>query len=276
MDFLTPLVKEFLSQTFTKALPLLAGSNLLFYTCYKLSNNVTFIDVGWAINHLLVGSYYFSKNNALSSWQGKLLFGLLSLYSIRLGGYLFKRVLNGVSDPRYELLTKKHKNKTYIYFVHFQIQAFLTALTSSTLFFTFRNVNSLTGFSWNLLLGGLLVIMGIIGEYAADNQLENFKKNKKKVEIKDEKNKILFQEGLWRFSRHPNLFFEFCIWAGFGVLGFRDNGKALAMLGPIILMLVVGGLSVPVTEKLMKTSRDEKTWNEYVKNTNKFFPFFKI
>lgn len=87
----------------------------------------------------------------------------------------------------------------------------------------------------------------------------------------------IFRGGIWKYSRHPNLFFEFLFWFGISFLGVREDPiTALGFLAPIFLSLAVNGLTVPVTEKGMEKRRGKEEWEEYLRETNKYFPFFKI
>lgn len=72
----------------------------------------------------------------------------------------------------------------------------------------------------------------------------------------------IFHEGLWRKSRHPNLFFELVAWIGFALMGLNDYTISfLAFLGPICLWAIMYYLTIPISEKSMAKSR--KNWDEF-------------
>ena len=279
-DFASLLV-EFLKNSFGFILPILLVSNCFFFLLYKLVNNICFIDFGWAVNHFLVGIFYYCFNASYNYIEGPIFFVFLFIWSFRLAYHLSKRICREFKDPRYEMVFANFSiNRNILYFIQFELQAFLAVLTSCCLFFVFRENKIKDDFgeffeNWNYVLGLILVIMGIIGEAVSDYQLETFKNTLYGVVGEGTNNvKKVCEEGLWRYSRHPNLFFEFCIWFGFGLAGIRGPGDCLALISPVALFVVVNFLSVPITEKHMSKSRPY--WSDYVNRTNKYFPFFKI
>jgi steroid 5-alpha reductase family enzyme len=81
----------------------------------------------------------------------------------------------------------------------------------------------------------------------------------------------IFNEGLWKTSRHPNLFFELLTWFSFGLSGIRGVWDISAFIGPFVLFMVMDKLTIPITEQYLKRTRAEK-YVEYIKQTNKFWP----
>lgn len=275
----TFILVEFLKNTFGFILPIMLFSNIFFFLLFKCSNNICYIDFGWAVNHFIVGIFYFCLNGCSSYIEGIIFFIVLFVWSFRLAYHLSKRICKEFSDPRYEMIFSQYSiNKNVIYLIQFELQAFLTSLTSCSLFFVFRDNEVEEDFGeffeyWNYVLGVLLVIIGIIGEAISDSQLENFK-ILITSEGGDKSIKKVCESGLWKYSRHPNLFFEFCIWLGFALAGIRQTENLLALISPASLFIVVNFLSVPITEKYMSKSRPY--WQDYVNRTNKYFPLFKF
>ena len=273
------LFVDFLKNTFGFVLPIMLGSNCMFFALFKFSNNICYIDFGWAVNHFVVGIFYYCLNRCFNYIEGGIFFVFLFIWSFRLAYHLSKRICKEFNDPRYEMIFAEYTvNRNILYFIQFELQALLTCLTSCCLYFIFRDnrVSSDLGefFEyWNYVLGIILVIIGIIGEAISDYQLENFK-NTFYGGGGDKSVKKVCEEGLWKYSRHPNLFFEFCIWVGFGLSGIREAGDLLSLISPASLFIVVNFLSVPITEKHMSKSRPY--WPDYLLRTNKYFPFFKI
>lgn len=91
----------FFSVGVTKVLPVVMLNKLAFFGMYKASDNPGIVDVAWTFGHWLAGAVYAYHFNALSHTGGKIMFGLLTLWALRLGGFLLKnRVI-----PGYTLLT---------------------------------------------------------------------------------------------------------------------------------------------------------------------------
>lgn len=275
---MSSLVTDLVSVSATRVLPLLAGSNLVFYSLYKSTGVMTWVDVGWVFNHLLAGGYHFYLNKAHNSMEGKLYMFLLVAWASRLGFHLLKRCLTGHSDPRYDLISNRwNLRKSLLNLIQFEFQALLTVLTAIPLFYLFKGLpmNKVLPLDWKTVTGVGFVVVGIIGEWISDSQLEEFKRNNANKH-ESAKDKPLCQTGLWKYSRHPNLFFELCTWGGFAFLGAKsfEKNRLFSFLGPVLLYFIMDLLSTRITEKHMSKSRNN--WKDHVKNTNKYFPFFKF
>ncbi|MBW8881271.1 MAG: DUF1295 domain-containing protein, partial [Asticcacaulis sp.] len=83
--------------------------------------------------------------------------------------------------------------------------------------------------------------------------------------------------GLWKWSRHPNYFFEWLGWVGWAVLacGQPFGGQAsgwLAWGAPALMYyLLVYASGIPPLEAHMLATRGE-AWRVYRARTNAFFP----
>jgi steroid 5-alpha reductase family enzyme len=112
--------------------------------------------------------------------------------------------------------------------------------------------------------GALAVLAGVAVEATADAQLARF------LARPDSVGRVM-QEGLWRWSRHPNYFGDFMVWWGLGILSVAA-GAAFALVGPAlmsVLLLRVSG--VTLLEKTIGTRRPE--YAEYAARTSAFFPW---
>mmetsp|Transcript_55987 Transcript_55987/g.64245 ORF Transcript_55987/g.64245 Transcript_55987/m.64245 type:complete len:266 (+) Transcript_55987:68-865(+) len=242
-----------------------AALMVIFWGIYLIIKNAALVDFGWVANYLLIGCGLFALVAKTHNYKFYLFFGLLIAWSFRLGGYLLStRVCRSYKDPRYEKLSENSSNKAVYFFLNYQLQGILATICASTLYFTFRrdDVDNL----YTIVIGSVMIAIGIIGEAVADQQLWNYKNRK------DKPKGAIFQEGLWKKSRHPNLFFELMVWFGFAVTGINDNGiEALGFIGPIVLWAVMNFLTIPISEKHMYDTRPD--YPDFVKNTNKFIPF---
>ena len=76
--------------------------------------------------------------------------------------------------------------------------------------------------------------------------------------------------GLWRYTRHPNYFGEFCVWWGFYLIALSAGGW-WAIVSPLlmsVLLLKVSG--VTLLEKDITERRPQ--YRDYIARTNAFFP----
>ena len=80
---------------------------------------------------------------------------------------------------------------------------------------------------------------------------------------------------LWRYSRHPNYFFEWLIWVSFFVFALGSPYGWIALIGPAsILYLLLRVTGIPLTEKLSVAKRGD-VYREYQRTTSAFVPWFR-
>lgn len=108
--------------------------------------------------------------------------------------------------------------------------------------------------------------LGFLIESVADLQLYLFKNN--------EKNKgQIMKYGLWKYSRHPNYFGEALVWWGIYLFVSSTGIAVISIFSPIIMTYLLRKVSgVVLLEKKYATNL---TYQEYVKNTPAFVPFWK-
>ncbi len=107
--------------------------------------------------------------------------------------------------------------------------------------------------------------IGFTFESVSDYQLYNFMRNPAN------KDKIMDQ-GLWRYSRHPNYFGEVVMWWSIYVIALQVPYSFVTIIAPVtitILLLFVTG--IPWTEKALSAN---PRFQEYKKRTSIFFPWF--
>ena len=113
-------------------------------------------------------------------------------------------------------------------------------------------------------IGALIMIMGIVLELLADNQMHAFKK--------DQNNKgQTITTGVWRYSRHPNYLGEILFWWGLYTLSISAGAIQLLITGPILMTLLFITISIPMMEKRLASKYDG--YLEYKKNTSMIIPF---
>ena len=91
--------------------------------------------------------------------------------------------------------------------------------------------------------------------------------------VSTQKEKKIFSGGLWKNSRHPNLFFDLLSWFGFAIMGISNSYFSLiGFFGPLFLFAIMEFISTPITERVMQKRRNNEIFQEY-KKKNKYFPF---
>jgi len=228
--------------------------------------NVSIADVGWCAGLIAVVLWYVTQ--ATGETERKTLMAALVLfYAGRLGFYiLFNRVIGKTEEARYRRLREQWGSSESVrMFGYFQLQA--VAIIIFSLPFLVLIQNPRPPFALIELVGLLIWIVAVSGEAIADWQLAQFRSrtcNRDRV----------CREGLWRYSRHPNYFFEWLHWWAYVVMGVNTPGWFVTWIGPIgmgwALLKVTG---IPWVEGQALASRGED-YREYQRTTNAFFPWF--
>jgi steroid 5-alpha reductase family enzyme len=113
-------------------------------------------------------------------------------------------------------------------------------------------------------LGVAVFLFGLGFESLADWQMASFK-------AQPENHGKVMDQGLWRYSRHPNYFGEFCLWWGFYLLAFSAGAPVWVLVSPLLmsfLLLKVSG--VPLLENDLQERRP--AYRDYQARTRAFFP----
>lgn len=246
------------------------GSSLIMAIAFFVENKTGssgYIDSIWAFN---IGFFSIWAAFPFSDLRDLIIASLVVFWAIRLGGYIFKRTQKLPDDPRYNELKKSWGKKAAInLFLFLQIQAICAfVLICAVRLGVARNSNN-----WQLIdtIALLIALIGLVGEAISDNQLSQFKAANPP--------KSICNIGLWRFSRHPNYFFEFIFWCGLSLFAFDfvslNSWAIMALFAPIMMYYLLNYASgIPPLEAYMLKSRGEK-FEEYMKTTRPFFPFPK-
>ncbi|MFK2875818.1 DUF1295 domain-containing protein [Rhodanobacter hydrolyticus] len=225
--------------------------------------NTGVVDVLWATG--LCGAA------ALLAWFGpgatapRLLLGLLSgLWGLRLALHLWRRVGHEPEDGRYRTMREHWRGDQRILFAFFQFQAMLIPLFA--LPFVAVATNAAVRRPW-LIAGVVIWIAGVLGEAVADAQLARFRGQ-------PQHRGRTCRCGLWRYSRHPNYFFEWLHWFAYVALAVGSPLAWLAWSGPVLMFLFLRFISgIPFTEAQALRTRGED-YRAYQRSTPMLFPWF--
>lgn len=184
-------------------------------------------------------------------------------WALRLSLYIAWRHRGQPEDSRYQAIRSRNDPGfafKSLYLV-FGLQALLGWVVSAPLVAAVASA-----VPWNALgaIGAAGAIFGLAFETVADAQLAQFKSDRAN------RGRVMDQ-GLWRYSRHPNYFGEFCMWWGLGVVAV-SGGAWWALASPLlmsVLLLKVSG--VTLLEAGLRERRPD--YAEYVRRTPAFFPW---
>lgn len=244
---------------------LMAGA----WVVQQRTGNSGWVDTIWTFSLGLVGAasaLWPIAGGAINARQ-MLVAALVALWSLRLGSHIAARSAKITDDPRYAAFAADWgANAPRRMFIFLQNQA-LGSIPLVFAIFVAAHVPS-SELRVQDYLGVLILLVGIGGEALADAQLKSFRSdpaNKGKV----------CDAGLWRWSRHPNYFFEWFGWLAYPVIGISlDHPWGWAtLLAPIFMYwILVHVTGVPPLEEQMLKSRGDR-YRAYQKRTSKFFPF---
>ncbi|MBN8979717.1 MAG: DUF1295 domain-containing protein [Rhizobiales bacterium] len=243
---------------------LMAGA----WVVQQRTGNSGWVDTIWTFSLGLVGAAgaLWTMDGQATTPRQWLVAILVAIWAIRLGSHIAIRTAGITDDPRYAAFAKEWgADSPRKMFVFLQNQGFGSIPLVFSIFIAAHFPSESLRFQD--YLGALILFAGIAGEAVADAQLKAFRTdpaNKGKV----------CDVGLWKFSRHPNYFFEWFGWLAYPMIAISMSfgWGWLTLLAPIfmywILVYVTG---VPPLEEQMLKSRGD-AYRAYQRRTSKFFP----
>ena len=224
---------------------------------YDLTGSVTYLSVVWFV--------FLSTYQSISLNFGNLILVLLiSIWTIRLGLFLFMRIHKAGEDKRFRTI----KTSASQFFMTFTISGLWVTLCSMCALVA---ISSPEGLVMNTLtyVGIILFIIGFGIEIVADNQKTAFRS------IEANKDSFI-TSGLWSKSRHPNYFGEVLLWFAIAVISFSslEGLQLITLISPVftyILLVYVSGVRM-LEDMNDKKWADNEQYKSYKKNTPMLFP----
>ena len=224
---------------------------------YDLTGSVTYLSVVWFV--------FLSTYQSISLNFGNLILVLLiSIWTIRLGLFLFMRIHKAGEDKRFRTI----KTSASQFFMTFTISGLWVTLCSMCALVA---ISSPEGLVMNALtyVGIILFIIGFGIEIVADNQKTAFRS------IEANKDSFI-TSGLWSKSRHPNYFGEVLLWFAIAVISFSslEGLQLITLISPVftyILLVYVSGVRM-LEDMNDKKWADNEQYKSYKKNTPMLFP----
>lgn len=230
-----------------------------------VTRNAGHVDVIWTFGVGGTALFYLLVLPADGALLHRLLAALLiGFWSVRLGTHIWRRVHGAEEEGRYRAIREhfgKRVNLFHLFFFLSQgLLAWLFAL-SHWLLSSHPGGGSL--FLW---LGFAVGVLALAGEALADRQLQQFRSNPAN------RGKTC-RQGLWRYSRHPNYFFEWLHWFSYPLMAIGAEGAAWLWLAPLMMFLFLWFVTgIPYTERQALKSRGED-YRDYQRTTSVFIPW---
>ena len=240
------------------AIAIVAG---LAWVASVLKNDVSFVDSLWSLFFLLAAGV-FAADVAELSTRAVIVLACVVIWAVRLSVHITARNWGEPEDYRYQAIRKNNEPGFVVksLYIVFGLQGLLAWIIAIPLLPAIRSGGS-PGILDAVAL--TLFVIGFLFEAIGDWQLSQFRKSSRSEDD-------VLDTGLWRYTRHPNYFGEFCIWWAFWLFAV-SAGAWWTVYAPLLmsfLLLRVSG--VAMMERTIGERRPG--YAEYVRSTNAFFP----
>lgn len=196
---------------------------------YDLVGSITYLSVTWI-------AVLLSPVVDARAW---LLVGIVSIWAVRLGTFLFRRVRAAGEDRRF----RDVKPSFVRFLIYWTVQGLWVSLTLAA---ALAAITSMTRRDLGIfaLVGFLLWLLGFGIELIADRQKSKFRADPQNA------NKFI-NTGLWSWSRHPNYFGEILLWIGVAIIAIPalSGWQWLTLISPIFVAILLTRVSgIPILE----------------------------
>lgn len=244
------------------------GLQLLLFVFAVIFRTDRLTDISYAATFaLLVIVLWFleSDRDRFAEFRSVLMLICVCTWALRLGAYLFYRILVMGRDQRFDGI----REKPFSFLAFWSFQALIVWITSLP-FIVVLSMPRQSEPGWVEALGVFLFTVGFLMETVADAQKFRFRRN-------PENKHHWIQHGLWRFSRHPNYFGESLAWTGIFVIAIPvlAGWLWLVVLSPLVLTAILLFFSgIPLLEqRALERFGDDPEYRRYRKNTSLFIPW---
>jgi steroid 5-alpha reductase family enzyme len=227
------------------------------------ARDVSIVDPAWGPAFVLVALVGAVAGDGGSSRRW-LLFGLTAAWGLRLGLHLVRRKLGDPGEDRRYKAMRERKGERFVrwsLWSIFGLQGLLVLVVSLPLQVVAERHASLTAAA---IPGVVLFAIGLSFEAIGDEQLRRFKADP------SSQGKVM-DRGLWRYTRHPNYFGDFCVWWGLWLIALPAGGTWWTLVGPVVmstLLIRVSGKALLERD----IARRRPQYADYIRRTSGFFP----
>lgn len=232
--------------------------------CVKI-RNFSPVDAFWAFFIGLTGLFFLLVQSPNPKQITAAI--LIGAWALRLSYHLAKRIAkhHPEEDSRYIKLREVWEGKVNSMFLLLFLAQALSVFLLALPFYLIAADPDPT-FDTLSIIGALVTIIGLAGETIADKQMSAFK-------AEDPSPKSICRKGLWKYSRHPNYFFESVIWLGFFIFALGSPWGWTTVYAPaIITILLLKVTGIPPTEASALKSKGD-AYREYQRTTSAFVPW---
>jgi steroid 5-alpha reductase family enzyme len=233
------------------------------YVASKIAGKHSVIDTAWGLLFCAVAIATFVASSGtgdpLRRW---LLLALPVLWGLRLAVHIGRRSIGKREDPRYAQLMAKAKGNPDLYALRsiYLLQGLLALVIAAPIMVGGFEASSVGVVAW---LGVVLWAVGVFFEAVGDAQLERWR-------VDPAHKARVIDEGLWRYTRHPNYFGDACVWWGIFLVAADAWPGVVTVFAPVLMtLLLTKGSGARILERHMA---GREGWDDYVARTSMFFP----
>jgi steroid 5-alpha reductase family enzyme len=243
---------------------IVAGCMIALWLLSLALRDASIVDIFWGLGFCVIAVTSYTLSDDTGSGRALLVVALTCLWGLRLAGYLLWRNTGHGEDPRYVAM-RRHWGPRFWWislFTVFGLQGVLMWIVSLPIQLT----QAAPGGPLALLdaVGVAIYLFGLLFESVGDWQLARFRGDPQNA------GQVL-DRGLWRFTRHPNYFGDFCVWWGLFAIAVSTPFGIVSVVGPALmsfLLLRVSG--VPMLERSIHKRRPD--YLAYRARTSAFLP----
>lgn len=227
------------------------------------SRNANMVDPIWTITLGALGVWLAIVGPA-PGWLRMLLAASSGIWACRLGLHLYRRNHDAAEDKRYARFRRRWGDAAGLkMFLFIESQTLFTALL--TLPFVAIAWRDDAPSIWAVVLAIGVSVVSVVGEALSDAQLAAFRCDPANAGHVN-------RSGLWRYSRHPNYFFECLHWFTYLLLAIGSPWWWFGLIPPAVMAWLLLKLSgIPMVEERMAKERPE--YAEYIRTTSALIPW---
>lgn len=239
------------------------STTILIYICSVIWHNSSIYDPYWSAIPMALSIWLAIITPALSVWHSIFLI-VFNIWGLRLT-LNWIRTTDGLDWEDWRYKRFRDNNNPFMWqFLNFTGIHMMPTLLVFAAFLPIFNIFEMELDAWSLI-GDAIILIGILLEYFADQQMARF--------LRETKEKVTCNTGLWKYSRHPNYLGEIMIWVGvFVVMIVNDVTLWYFGLGAVLMILLFNVVSIPMMEKRQLQRRPD--YKDYQKKTSRLLLWF--